>query len=84
MPSAYNFSWRLWQDIGSGNCAVHNSMLLDHVQKSVVFGPWQYPLTPFTSSQNRNLVNLAHGSLAFFARPNLATLNAAAIAALMG
>ena len=39
------------QDIGSGNCAVHNTWMLDHPQKSVLWGPWRYypyaaPLPP--------------------------------------
>ena len=43
------------QDIGSGNCAVHNTMLLDHVQKSVVWAPWRYRPPPFWEPFNRNV-----------------------------
>lgn len=35
------------QDIGSGNCAVHNTLLLDHVQKSVLRAPWRFHPAPF-------------------------------------
>lgn len=35
------------QDIGSGNCAVHNTLLLDHVQKSVLRAPWRFHPMPF-------------------------------------
>ena len=34
--------WPCEQDIGSGNCAVHNSWMLDHPQKSVLWAPWRY------------------------------------------
>ncbi len=43
------------QDIGSGNCAVHNTLLLDHVQKSVVWAPWRYRPPPFWEPFNRNV-----------------------------
>ena len=43
------------QDIGSGNCAVHNTLLLDHPQKSVVWAPWRYRPPPFWEPFNRNV-----------------------------
>ena len=43
------------QDIGSGNCTVHNTLLLDHVQKSVVWAPWRYRPPPFWEPFNRNV-----------------------------
>ena len=44
------WSWRVlrslllgcMQDIRSGNCAVHNTWMLDHPQKSVLWAPWRY------------------------------------------
>lgn len=35
------------QDIGSGNCFVHNTLLFDHVQKSVLYAPWRFHPAPF-------------------------------------
>lgn len=35
------------QDIGSGNCFVHNTLLLDHPQKFVCYAPWRFHPTPF-------------------------------------
>lgn len=35
------------QDIGSGNCHVHNTLLLDDLQKSVLYAPWHFHPTPF-------------------------------------
>ncbi len=35
------------QDIESGVGAVHNTLLFDHPQKSVLYGPWRYKPKPF-------------------------------------
>lgn len=45
--SANDLQPRCLQDIGSGNCAVHNTLLLDHVQKSVLRAPWRFHPMPF-------------------------------------
>ncbi|GIL46811.1 hypothetical protein Vafri_3691 [Volvox africanus] len=34
-------------DIGSGVGVVHNTMLFDYPQKSIVYGPWRYQPRPF-------------------------------------
>jgi hypothetical protein len=41
------------QDIGSGNCAVHNTLLLDHPQKSIILVPWRFYPTHLWSPHNR-------------------------------
>ncbi|GLC43064.1 hypothetical protein PLESTM_001426900 [Pleodorina starrii] len=40
-------------DIGSGVGAVHNTLLFDHPQKSVLYGPWRYYPRPFWLVDNR-------------------------------
>ena len=35
------------QDIGSGNCFVHNTLLFDHLQKSILYAPWRFHPAPF-------------------------------------
>jgi len=61
-------------DIGSGNCRVHNTLLYDHVEKSVVRGPWRYHPFPFWSVSNRNLEATAKASMRFMAAPSLLTM----------
>ncbi|KAL4447993.1 hypothetical protein ABPG75_005212 [Micractinium tetrahymenae] len=72
------------QDIGSGNCFVHNTLLLDHLQKSVLFAPWRFRPTPFWSPSNRNLEAVGRAALRFDAQPSLAGVLPLAAAALRG
>ena len=72
------------QDIGSGNCAVHNTLLLDFPEKSVLHAPWRYYPTHLWSPSNRNLEAVVPAAIYFLAYPNLLTLVAPAIAALRG
>ncbi|KAL4444976.1 hypothetical protein ABPG77_004026 [Micractinium sp. CCAP 211/92] len=72
------------QDIGSGNCFVHNTLLLDHVQKSVLYAPWRFRPTPFWSPSNRNLEAVGRAALKFDAAPSLARALPLAAAALKG
>lgn len=72
------------QDIQSGNCFAHNTMLYDNIQKAVLYGPWKMPITPFWSSQHKNLENMMRAVIRFSAKPNMLDLNAAALAALWG
>ncbi|KAK9835218.1 hypothetical protein WJX81_006473 [Elliptochloris bilobata] len=72
------------QDIGSGNCAVHNTWMLDHPQKSVLWAPWRYYPTHLWSSANRNLEGTVPGAIDFLAYPSIFTLVAPAVAALRG
>jgi hypothetical protein len=72
------------QDIGSGNCAVHNVLLLDHPQKSVLWAPWRYYPTHLWSSANRNLEAAVPAAINFLAYPSVLSLVLAAVAALQG
>lgn len=72
------------QDIQSGNCFAHNTMMYDHIQKAVLYGPWKMPITPFWSSQHKNTENMIRAVTNFCANPNVLDLNVAAIAALWG
>ncbi|KAK9814745.1 hypothetical protein WJX72_010772 [[Myrmecia] bisecta] len=72
------------KDIGSGNVAVHNSLMYDHVQKSVLYAPWRMNPMPFWSSKHRNAERLCEAAIRFSASPNLLTLAPAAVAALRG
>ena len=72
------------QDIESGNTHVHNVLLYDHVQKSVLYSPWKLAPTHLWSARHHNLVNSARACVAFFARPGLPTLVPAALNALRG
>lgn len=77
-----NVAWV--QDIGSGNCAVHNTLLLDHPQKSVLWGPWRYYPTHLWSPSNRNLEAAVPAAIYFLAYPSILTLIPPALAALRG
>ena len=72
------------QDIGSGNCAVHNTLLVDHPQKSVLWAPWRYYPTHLWSSANRNLESIVPAAISFLAYPSIPTLVPPALAALFG
>ena len=72
------------QDIGSGNCKVHNTLLFDHVQKSVVHGPWCFHPFPFWLTSNRNAEEVARLALQFLAAPSLGRATPLAAAALRG
>lgn len=74
----------LVQDIGSGNCAVHNTLLLDHPQKSLLWGPWRYYPTHLWSPSNRNLEAAVPAAIYFLSHPSIITLIAPALAALRG
>ena len=72
------------QDIQSGNCYVHNTLMYDNIQKGVLYGPWRMPITPFWSSQHKNAANMIRAVTDFVACPNMIDLNRAALAALWG
>lgn len=72
------------QDIGSGNCAVHNTLLLDHVQKSVLRAPWRFHPAPFWSPSHRNLEAVGRAALRFCAFPSLRAMLPLAGQALQG
>ena len=72
------------QDIGSGNCFVHNTMLIDHLQKGVLYAPWRFHPHPFWSPSHRNLEAVGLGALKFSANPTQLTMLPLAGQALIG
>lgn len=72
------------QDIGSGNCAVHNGLLLDHPQKSVLTSPWRLYPTHLWSPVHRNLEPTVTAALPFFLSPSFAAIMAPAMQAVRG
>lgn len=83
-------TWGAWlpggtaDDIGTGNVAVHNVFLLDHVQKSVLRAPWRFSPAHLWSSGHRNLEGACEASCDFFAGPGIVGLLRVAVAALRG
>jgi hypothetical protein len=73
------------QDIGSGNCFVHNTGLYDHVQKSVLHAPFRFhPRPPFWSPSHHNLEAVGRAALRFTAYPSIANMLPLAQQALKG
>lgn len=56
-------------DIGSGNCFVHNTSMLDHVQKGVVEGPWVVRPRPNWATDNPTIQGMAPAAAWFYAYP---------------
>ena len=71
-------------DIGSGNCKVHNTLLLDHVQKGVVHGPWRFHPYPFWFPDHHNLEAVAKKTLKYFEKKSMGTMLQVIPAALKG
>lgn len=76
------------EDIGSGNCLVHNTMMFDHVEKGVVYGAWRYHPTPFWSNNCTALEQLIPRAMKFLANSDqpsaLWYVTLAALAAVTG
>jgi hypothetical protein len=70
--------------IGSGNCYVHNTLLLENCEKAVVRFPWRQPVWPLWMPTHRNVEGVGAALLSYLARPSFATMNAAALQALRG
>lgn len=62
------------QNIGSGNCFVHNTKLLDHVQKGVIEAPWIVKPTPIWMAGPKTLAAVAPAAVKFFAYPSIWSL----------
>ncbi len=60
------------EDIQSGTGVVHNSFLLDHPQKSVVFAPFRIRPTPAWFADHRNLLRVGKKLTEMEARPSFA------------
>lgn len=72
------------QDVGSGIGMVHNTLLFDHVQKSVIYSPWIHYPTHLWSPNVRNLDATTYHALRFLAKPGLFGLSITAFQALRG
>lgn len=84
-----NLTWGAYpgnplNDIGSGNCAVHNAMLLDHPQKSVLTVPWRLYPAHLWSPVHRNLDATISASFPFFRSPSIPATLAVALCGLRG
>lgn len=71
-------------DIQSGQGVVHNGMLLDHPQKSVVRAPFVQKPTPAYFTDHRNNVALGRAVTRFEAAPSWLKVPGIALAALKG
>lgn len=72
------------QDIRSGMGVVHNTFLLDHPQKSVVYAPFRIRPTPAWFSDHKNLRELGRRMTRFEAHPSVWGVPNVAMAALKG
>lgn len=73
------------ESIGSGNCFVHNTMMFEHVEKSVLSGPFRFqPRPPVWSGTNRNLDKIGPVLAQFTANPSIWRLLALAGQAVLG
>lgn len=70
--------------VRSGIGVVHNTMLFDHPQKSVVWGPFRLWPTPVWFADHKNLVDLGRRATFFEADPTWLGLPAVAWAGLKG
>ena len=72
------------EDIQSGSGVVHNSFLLDHPQKSVVFAPFRMRPKPVWFADHRNLAGVGRRLTAMEARPSIGRLMAVALEGFKG
>jgi acyl-CoA reductase-like NAD-dependent aldehyde dehydrogenase len=72
------------EDIQSGSGVVHNSFLLDHPQKSVVYAPFRIRPTPAWFADHRNMLRLGRKLLEMEAKPSLGKLASVAFEGLKG
>jgi acyl-CoA reductase-like NAD-dependent aldehyde dehydrogenase len=72
------------QDIQSGTGVVHNSLMLDHPQKSVVRAPFRINPTPVWFADHKNLTAMAQRLASYEARPSWGGVLKVALAALKG
>lgn len=74
----------LWQDIGSGNCFVHNVCFYDNVEKTVMWSPWRTQPTHLYDPKHRNLAASVRAAINFVVSPGMRSLIPAAFQALRG
>jgi acyl-CoA reductase-like NAD-dependent aldehyde dehydrogenase len=61
-------------DIGSGTGQIHNTRLMDAVQKSVLRAPWSPAVTPFWSPDHGDMPKLARAIVDYMATPSVVNL----------
>lgn len=71
-------------NVGSGIGVVHNTMLFDHPQKSVVRGPFRLWPTPVWFADHKNLADLGRRATFFEANPTWLGLPAVALSGMRG
>lgn len=71
-------------DISSGAGVVHNTLLLDHPERSVVRGPFLPPMTPAYFSDHRALRNLGMALVEMEAKPGVGPFFSLAAAGMRG
>jgi Aldehyde dehydrogenase family len=71
-------------DIGSGAGVVHNTLLLDHPERSVVRGPFVPPMTPAYFSDHRTLKRLGMALVEMEGKPGAGALFSLAAAGMRG
>ncbi|MGO8996427.1 MAG: aldehyde dehydrogenase family protein [Polyangiaceae bacterium] len=83
-PTWGAFPGHVPEDIQSGSGVVHNTFLLDHPQKSVVFAPFRMRPKPVWFADHRNLLRVGQKLTAMEARPSVRRLVSVALEGLKG
>ena len=71
-------------DIRSGSGQIHNTRLIDHVQKAVLRAPWRPAVTPFWSTKHGNMPSLSRAVVQYFADPTAFTVTKVIAQAALG
>ncbi len=71
-------------DVRSGRGTVHNTLMFDQVQKSVVRGPFRQPLKPLWFASNKQAHNVTKGLVKLESAPSVAALLPVVGAAIRG
>ncbi len=72
------------EELSSGDGWVHNTFLLDHPQKSIVYAPWRLPFTPPWFADHRRARSMAQLLTDFEAQPSWLKVPSVWAAALKG
>ena len=71
-------------NIGSGRGVVHNSLLFDHPEKSVIYAPFMQNPTPLWFGDNKNLLKTSKALMKLEANPSWLKVPSVALNALKG
>ena len=69
-PTWGAYPGHILEDITSGRGTVHNTFLLDHPEKSIVYAPFRISPTPAWFFDNQNLIALGKALVDFEAKPS--------------